>query len=218
VDPPAFLTPWANMHEQSQLNDRIGSLIHDVNQGCPDARQQLLIVTSDRLERLTRSMKKDFPSVSRWEETGDVFQNAMIRLNQALTKVEINDVRHFLRLAALHIRRELIDLCRKHNRRNKLHQTQQPNTNEDSGASPLNEGFEVTNDPQRVAQWGEFHATIEALPDDQKEIVELLWYHGLSQTAAAEVMGLTIKQVRGLWRSARLQLHEALGGQGPELS
>ena len=107
------------MLEQSQLSDHIGSLIRQVNQKDPQARQELLTVTSDRLERLTRNMKKDFPSVSRWEETGDVFQNVMIRLNQALEKVEINDVRHFLRLAALHIRRELLDLCRKHDRRNR---------------------------------------------------------------------------------------------------
>lgn len=205
------------MLEQSQLSDHIGSLIQKVNQGDEASRQELLTVTAERLERLTRNMKKDFPSVARWEETGDVFQNVMIRLNHALTKVEINDVRHFLRLAALHIRRELLDLCRKHDRRNKHHQTQMQTGDQDESAPMLNDPVEVTNDPKRVAEWGEFHQTIEALPDDQKEIVELLWYHGLTQVAAAEVMGLTHKQVRTLWRNARLQLHEQLGGSGPAL-
>lgn len=206
------------MLEQSQLSDHIGSLIRQVNQKDPQARQELLTVTSDRLERLTRNMKKDFPSVSRWEETGDVFQNVMIRLNQALEKVEINDVRHFLRLAALHIRRELLDLCRKHDRRNRHHQTQMRAASGEQSEMPLaQEPMEITNDPKRVAEWGEFHETIEGLPDDQKEIVELLWYHGLTQVAAAEVMGITHKQVRTLWRNARLELHEKLGGDAPAM-
>lgn len=205
------------MLEQSQLSDHIGSLIQKVNQGDAAARQELLTVTSDRLERLTRNMKKDFPSVSRWEETGDVFQNVMIRLNSALEKVEINDVRHFLRLAALHIRRELLDLCRKHDRRNRHHQTQMATRDEQTDAPALNDPMETTHDPKRVAEWGEFHETIESLPDDQKEIVELLWYHGLTQLAAAEVMGITHKQVRTLWRNARLHLHEKLGGDAPDL-
>lgn len=205
------------MLEQSQLSDHIGSLIQKVNQGDAQARQELLTVTSERLERLTRNMKRDFPSVSRWEETGDVFQNVMIRLNQALEKVEINDVRHFLRLAALHIRRELLDLCRKHDRRNKHHQTQMVSSGDEGEAPAWNEPVEVTHDPKRVSEWGEFHETIESLPDDQKEIVELLWYHGLTQVAAAEVMGITHKQVRTLWRNARLHLADKLGGDGPAL-
>lgn len=206
-----------SIHEQSQLNDQITSLIAQVNAGSADARQALLTATSDRLQRLTKNMKKDFPSVSRWEETGDVFQNVMVRLHQALTKVEINDVRHFLRLAALHIRRELLDLCRKHNRRNQLHQTQVRAQGDDSQMAPLHEGADETGNPQQAIGWGLFHETIENLPEDQKEIVELLWYHGLSQVAAAEVMGLSIKQIRGLWRNARLQLHDAMQGEGPEI-
>ena len=38
------------------------------------------------------------------------FQNATLRLCQALEKVELTDARHFLRLAAVQIRREMIDL------------------------------------------------------------------------------------------------------------
>src|SRR5262245_16318293 len=57
-------------------------------------------------------MLKSFPSVARWGETGDVAQNALIRLHSALAKGFIESTRHYWNLAALEIRRELMDLAR----------------------------------------------------------------------------------------------------------
>ena len=129
--------------------------------------------------------------------------------------VGINDM---LYVFFLLIAESLARLCRKHDRRNRHHQTQMRAASGEQSEMPLaQEPMEITNDPKRVAEWGEFHETIEGLPDDQKEIVELLWYHGLTQVAAAEVMGITHKQVRTLWRNARLELHEKLGGDAPAM-
>ena len=62
-----------------------------------------------RLRQLTCAMLKDYPRLKRWEETDDVFQNASLRLYRALGKVRPASVREFFRLAAVQIRRELID-------------------------------------------------------------------------------------------------------------
>src|SRR5437660_12900850 len=83
-----------------------------LNRGEPDAREQLLSHASDRLTRLTRKMLRDYPGVRRWEQTDDVLQNALLRLCRALRDVTPPTARDYFRLAALQIRRELLDLAR----------------------------------------------------------------------------------------------------------
>jgi hypothetical protein len=82
--------------------------------GDHSARDQLVKCARDRLLRLTRKMLKSYPGVARWEQTGDVFQNAALRLCRALNETTPESAKYFLNLAALHIRRELIDLARHH--------------------------------------------------------------------------------------------------------
>ena len=57
-------------------------------------------------------MLKGYPGVARWEQTDDVLQNALIRLDRALRAVAPPTARDFFRLAAAQVRRELIDLAR----------------------------------------------------------------------------------------------------------
>jgi RNA polymerase sigma-70 factor (ECF subfamily) len=87
--------------------DRLG-------RGDPAARSTLLECARDRLARIARKMLKDFPGVGRWEQTDDVLQNALIRLDRALKMVVPPTARDFFRLAAAQIRRELIDLARRY--------------------------------------------------------------------------------------------------------
>jgi DNA-directed RNA polymerase specialized sigma24 family protein len=70
--------------------------------------------TGKRLERLARKMLGTFPAVQAREETDDVLQNALIRLTRALGSVTPASVRDYYRLAAEELRRELLDLARRH--------------------------------------------------------------------------------------------------------
>src|SRR6476620_8714257 len=90
------------------LND----LLARARSGETAARDELIRRCSHRLELLTRKMLKTYPTVRRWEETGDVFQNAAVRLVRALNAVTPTNTREFFGLAAEQIRRELIDLAR----------------------------------------------------------------------------------------------------------
>lgn len=203
--------------EQSLLNDRVTDLISQINAGDAEAKEEILRCTAERLLALTRNMKRGYQSVARWEQTEDVYQNAMIRLHRALESLELNDLRHFLRLAALQIRRELVDLSRHHKRKNQLHHTHRPGS-EDSNDSPAeNQAADPEGNPENIADWGAFHEAIEQLEEKEREVVELLWYHGFNQTSAASVTDLSVKQIRTLWRKARLNLFQKLGGQIPDL-
>src|SRR5436305_5872475 len=88
--------------------------IDRLKQGDESARSELLRCASERLTRLTRKMLRDFPGVHRWEQTDDVLQNANLRLYSALKAVTPPSARDFFRLAALQIRRELLDMARRY--------------------------------------------------------------------------------------------------------
>src|SRR6266436_2863883 len=83
-----------------------------IREGDPSAPDELLRAAGERLEALTRKMLRRFPAVRRWEQTGDVMQNALLRLLRALEEVEPASVRDFFGLAAEQMRRELLDLAR----------------------------------------------------------------------------------------------------------
>ena len=159
--------------------------------------------------RLTRKMLMGYPRLRRWEQTDDVLQNALIRLHQSLAEVTPSSVAQFLGLAATQIRRSLIDLTRHH-----LGPEGTPlamkaiSENEAADQKPVQ--------PQSLEQWSEFHATVQALPDKEREVFDLLWYQGLSQSEAADALGVDVRTVKRRWRSARIMIYEALDGQPPE--
>jgi hypothetical protein len=93
---------------------RIYSLIEAVNRGDARAENDLLNHVYGRLQALTRRMFQGKDRLHRWEQTDDVLQNAMLRLHRAIDCTEILSPRHFINLATSQIRRELIDLGRKH--------------------------------------------------------------------------------------------------------
>jgi RNA polymerase sigma factor (sigma-70 family) len=186
--------------------------------GDESARDELLNIAGDRLSRLAGKMLRGYPGVRRWEQTDDVFQNAAVRLCRALKDVQPVSVRSFINLAAVQIRRELIDLARHYEGpqgMGRLHDT--PAGRGNSGAAA---GFvdspDDTDDPARLAAWTEFHAQIDVLPDEAREVFNLLWYQGLTQAEAAVLLDVSERVVKYRWRSAKILLHGKLGGRLPK--
>lgn len=205
--------------EPSEQTRAIQSWISRFTRGDETALEELLRLCSDRMTRLTRKMKRDFPGVARWEQTEDVFQQAAIRLFRALESVELHDAQHFLRLMATQIRRELIDMSRRYHGPQGMgahHLTQRNVSERDTDGRQLAfDPAEVTGDPRAIESWGEFHELIEHLPDAEREVVDLLWYHEMTQEEAAEVLQISSRQVRRLWRNAKFLLNEKLEGRFP---
>jgi RNA polymerase sigma factor (sigma-70 family) len=176
--------------------------------GDASAREQLIHHACDRLLTLTRRMLHGSSPLRRWEQTDDVFQNAMVRLHRALATCEVRSVRHFFNLAAVQIRRELIDLGRKHFGPQGIgrnhHTDHQPS--DDSGGSL--HGLQA--EPADLAEWTEFHERVQSLPAEEREAVDLLYYEGLSQEEAAAVLGCSVRTVRRRWQDAKLRLHGGL--------
>jgi RNA polymerase sigma-70 factor (ECF subfamily) len=184
--------------------------------GDPAAPDELLRHVSARLQRLTRQMLKGHPAVRRWVETGDVLQGALVRLLRAVQNVQPSSARDFFALAAQQIRRELIDLARHYYGPRGLGANHATHAAEGSDLRPAHEGADHS-EPGALAEWCEFHEKIEELPEEQREVVGLLFYQGLSQAEAAELLGVTVRTVQRRWHAALVQLHDTMKGQWPEL-
>lgn len=201
-------------HSSTQIQLRLDRL----RAGDESARDELLTIACQRLSRLARKMLRGYPGVRRWEQTDDVLQNAALRLCRGLKEIRPASVRGFINLAAMEIRRELIDLARHYGgpRGFGRHHINRSGSDGSGGPpGPADPGTD-TDDPARLAAWTEFHDTVGTLPDEEKEVFDLLWYQGLPQAEAAALLGITERVVRYRWRSARLKVHRMLGGRLPE--
>jgi RNA polymerase sigma-70 factor (ECF subfamily) len=172
----------------------------------------LLRHCGDRLTLLTRRMLGDFQRVRRWAETDDVLQNALIRLVGALRHVQPRTPRDFLALASVQIRRELIDLARHYYGPEGIganHESQAPADASDAGTA---DPADMRHEPASLAQWTEVHALIDGLAEEDREIMGLLFYQGLSQAEASEVLNVSLRTVQRRWHDALCKLHRRLNG------
>lgn len=208
------------MTQPSSQTLRIQGWIDRLQQGDESARDELLNSACERLTRLTRKMLKGYPRVKRWEETGDVMQNAAMRLYRSLGEVKPATAADFFRLAALNIRRELLDLAKHYygpQGHGAKHATLGPKP--DSDSTPrlgADQADSVGDDPGRLAAWAEFHRQIELLPDEEREVFDLLWYQGLSQAEAGRLLQVSERTIKRRWQSARHVLAAKLHGEMPE--
>lgn len=204
------MDPLATIGDETRLHD----LVAAVRRGDPQARDALIDHAAARLLLLTRRMFRGRPGLQRWEQTDDVFQNAMLRLHKALESRELDSVRHFFNLAAVQIRRELIDLGRKHFGPHGLgrnHHTDRQPADDRGGTLHT-----LQAEPLDLAEWTEFHERVAALPDEEREVVDLLYYEGLSQEEAAAILACSVRTVRRRWNDAKFRLHGGLNDGSPD--
>jgi RNA polymerase sigma-70 factor (ECF subfamily) len=208
------------MADPSTQTAQIQACLDRLRGGDEAARAELLGCACDRLRNLARKMLKRYPKVHRWEQTDDVLQNATLRLHRTLQQLPVETSRHFFRLASLHLRRELLDLAKHYYGplgQGARHATAGPDDSATPGEDSEAAGpADLSGEPSRLAAWSEFHQQIEALPEEEREIFDLLWYQGLSQAEAAELLNVTERTVKRRWQTARLKLYEALQGEVPE--
>jgi RNA polymerase sigma-70 factor (ECF subfamily) len=73
----------------------------------------------------------------------------------------------------------------------------------------------VAEEPATLEGWARFHEQVEALPGEEREVFNLLWYEGLSQGEVAALLGVGLRTVKRRWQKARLLLYEGLRGEPP---
>ena len=198
--------------------DELEEIVARVRNGDDEAREELIQLSYERLKRLARKMLKQFPTVRRWEETDDVFQRAAMRLWESLKQVQPEDARHFFNLAALQVRRELIDMARR------IDGPWGMNRNQESVAGAQKEDTNPidrdpateTHEASRLATWTDFHESVDKLDEEERETFELIWYQGLSQETVSRMLDTSQRTISRRWQKARRSVFELLGRSLPE--
>ena len=198
------------MPDSSLHTTQLRNWVERIRAGDLAAREEMLRTTYARMERLARKMSRRYPTVGRWEETGDLLHNAVPRLLRALREVEPASVRDFIGLAAEQMRRELLDLARHHHTR-QMHglSCAMDTAGSDSGAA-VPDPPDAEEDPEELEKWCAFHEAVERLPVEEREVVGLIYYHGWTQAEAAEHLRVSKRSVQRHWSAAMLKLHALL--------
>jgi RNA polymerase sigma factor (sigma-70 family) len=191
------------MSEASVDTVQLQAWVQRIRAGDLTARDELLWAVCRRLERLARTMLQKYPSVRRYEETGDLFQNAVLRLIRALQDVNPTSTRDFFGLAAEQMRRELLDLVKRY------YGPRGAGTNVADGPMTADPP-DPADDPADLEAWEAFHTGVERLPAEEREVVGLTFYHGWSQPQIAELLGVDERTVRRWWTAAQARLRQLL--------
>lgn len=193
-----------------------GVLVERAIEGDATAFDELLTHVSGRLCAIAHRMISAYPQVRRWEETEDVLQEALIRLQRALKEVKPDSVAGFFGLVTTLVRRTLIDFARHYYGVYGIgakHQSGQLEQN--SQGEMLVERLGKSEPPEDLDDWSAFHDAIEKLPDDERETFGLVWYAGLTQSHVGKVLGISSRTVIRRMNRARIMLNNLLTGQQP---
>ncbi len=200
------------MSDSSLQTVQLHAYVRRWQAGDPSAANELFESIGQRLEHLARRMLRGYPNVRCWADTADVFQGAVWRLLNTLQKLSPATTRDFFNLAAAHVRRELLDLARRHSGRQRPGSG--PPIEEDSSLAP-----EAPDPlpPDELELWGRFHESVERLPAEEREVFSLAFYHGWTQPQIAELFQVNERTIRRRWQAACIQLSRLVGGQLPTL-
>ncbi|MBX9584852.1 MAG: sigma-70 family RNA polymerase sigma factor [Gemmataceae bacterium] len=183
--------------------------------GDREAADDLLRGAGDRLTKLARKMCRGFPNVTGRTETADVLNAALFRLLKALRTLRPGNTRDFFNLAAVHLRRELIDLARHYRRRTWVPLDDGSGDSSAPAARPVPTAPPAAPTAEDFDLWARFHEAVDELPVEEREVVGLVFYHGWTQAKIAALFGVDERTVRRRWAAACSRLRGLIGGQVP---
>lgn len=172
------------------------AILDRIDRGDARAWDELIDRAYHRLRRLAGTIfHQSFPALADRHELDSVLSETWFRLRQALEAARPASVPDFYRLAAHKIRHVLLDMAERQRLRDRR----------EGGPAGPDPGGQA-DDPARLQQWTEFHQAVAALPEAEREVVELRFYAGLTNEEIARVLGLHPRKVSYLWVGAAERL------------
>ena len=178
----------------------ITALLLQASLGDRAAMDQLFPLVYDQLRRMARSsLRREHPDHTLG--TTGLVHEAYLRLVDQ-TRVGWRDRAHFYAVAALAMRRILVDYARRH-RRAKRGGGQRP-VSLDEGAVSLDERAE------NLVALDEALTRLAELNPRLSRVVECRFFGGLTEEEIAEALGVTTRTVKRDWAKARGWLYQEL--------
>lgn len=198
-------------------------LLDRVRNGDKAAATELFAIASERLLGTARRLLNSFTALrKRGEETGDVLHGAYERIIRSTLELKPQTVAQFFALAALKLRQQMLDRLRQLKAYADRHSEQ----------TGMNDGELSLQVPARVlgARGGdgpeEFPAefseqtvrlekldfaidlvrSLEELPEEERQTVELIFWCGFSQNEAGDLIGVDPSTIKRRWARARVKL------------
>ncbi len=195
--------------------DAVAAGLIRLRAGDQQAAGELLGVAYARLRTLAATMLCGEHRLREWAGDTDVLHDALLRLRKRLAADPPDTPRAFFAAAAQEVRRELIDLARRLFGPHGVAARFRRPPPDPAGGPPPDPAGRSDEWPDRLAEWAEFHERAAALPDDEREVADLLFYQGLTQPEAAAALGVSVRTVQYRWQAAARRL--AAGGRLPGL-
>ena len=161
-----------------------------------EAENDLIKAVQSRIHNLAAQMLRGFPNVRGIADIDDVFQNSVMRLLRTLRKIQPRKPRDFFNLAAVHIRRELIDLARRAKGKETVPLNLAGSTDVPGRHEP------AAPEAGDMDEWVELHEAVDQLPMEEREVVGLVIYHGWKQEQIAELFNVNVRTIRRRWLAA----------------
>jgi RNA polymerase sigma factor (TIGR02999 family) len=180
----------------TQESEPITVLLRLVQAGDQDAKERLLKLVYPELRRIAaRRIRRERRGHT--FQTGDLIHEAYLRL--AHSCIDIKDRVHFYAIAAMFMRRILVDYARKR-------AAQPPRVPEMPAAlADVRTGL-LPSDPVRLLAVHQALTRLEGTDPRQGQVVEMRFFGGMSDEEIAEVLGLSSRTVKRDWAMARAWL------------
>jgi RNA polymerase sigma factor (sigma-70 family) len=150
----------------------------------------LLSRAVDRLHVLCRSMLyQSYPRLARPPlnlQTEEMLDAVVERLLKAMREVHPKTVRQFFALANQHMRWELNDLARRLDEESRAVELRESTVE----APPESSASQLSPNIRRIMN------AIESLPEEEREVINLVRLQGMTQPEAASIVGVSLKTIQ----------------------
>jgi RNA polymerase sigma factor (TIGR02999 family) len=182
--------------EPSQLapeqNHRITDLLLEIRGGNPVAMDRLFDAVYGELRRIAGRQLQGERTGHTLGTTGLVHETYLKLADQ--TRVQWQDRSHFYKVAAVAMRRILVDYARRHRAKRRGGEAQRVTLNENATAAERGETLLALDEAlERLAR----------LNPRLGQVVECRYFGGLTEQETAEAMGVTLRTVQRDWAKAR---------------
>jgi RNA polymerase sigma factor (TIGR02999 family) len=184
---------------RSRVGEHITDLLHEIRAGHPEAVDRLFQAVYGELRRIaSRQLQGERPGHT-LGTTGLVHETYLKLADQ--TRVQWQDRAHFYRVAAVAMRRILVDYARRHRakrRGGELHRV------------TLDENATVGERGETLLALDEALERLAGLNPRLCQVVECRYFGGLTEEETAQALGVTPRTVQRDWAKARGWLYSEL--------